>query len=192
MAVGDILVRADAVYQSAASYLNAIIIALAILFVGFIIARITGAALNKLFAILEFDDWCTGLFGRRRKYARATRTTIVRTLYLITMYLALRSLRLAGVAITVIAAILVAIILVSLAILAIELIPNIAARSRLRARHIGVGDEVEIDHSSGRISGKIVGMSLFEVQVRRPSGDIVFFPNATLTGVRIAKRRSKK
>lgn len=192
MALGDILVRADAIYQSASSYLNAIVTALAILFAGFIVARMTGTALAKLFVVTAFDARCARVFGHRRQYARSIRTTIVRLLYLLTVYLALRSLRLAGVAVTTLVAIVIAIVLVSLAITAVELVPNLVARSRLQARRIGVGDEVDIDHASGRISGKVVEMNLLEVQVRRPSGDVVFFPNASLLGVRITRRRSKK
>jgi len=189
MNVGELLTRADAVFRAAVPYLNAVVIALVILFAGFIIARIAGTSLARLFTLTHFDDFCTKIFGRRRQYARSTRTFIVRSLYIITVFLALASLRLAGVALALLAGIVVVIVLVSLTLAAVEIIPNLLARSRLEARHIHVGDEVEIDHTSGRIAGRITDMTLLDVQLKRPGGDIVFFPNVSLLGVRITKRR---
>lgn len=192
MDVGTVLAWADGIYRAAASYLDALVIALAILFGGFIVTRIVETLLGRLFGIVEFDAHCARLLGKRRQYARATRTAITRILYLITVYLALRSVHLAGVAILLIVWITILIILVSLAIAAIDLLPNLLARSRLRARHIAVGDEVEIDHPSGRVAGRVAEMTLLELQIRRPGGDVVSFPNASLAGVRITKRRAKR
>ncbi len=189
MGLGELLVRADAVFQASASYLNAIVIALVILFAGFIIARIVGTALARLFTWAQLDDLLAKALGKRRHYARSIRTFIVRSLYIITVFLALASLRLAGVALVLLAGIVVLIVLVSLVLAAVEIIPNILARSRLEARHIHVGDEVEIDHPSGRIAGRITDMTLIDLQLKRPGGDVVFFPNSSLLGVRITKRR---
>ena len=192
MDIGAILARADAAFRSVSAYLNALVIALVILLAGFIIVRLVRTSLTRLFSVVALDDKLTRLLGRRRQYARSARTAVVRALYLVTMYLALRSLHLAGVAIALIVGVVVVIILVSFAIGAADLLPNILARSRLRARRLSVGDDVEIDTPAGRIAGRIVEMSLLDVQVRRPSGDLVFFPNASLIGVRITKRRARR
>ncbi len=192
MDTGALLAWADGSYRAAASYLDAVVIALAILFGGFVITRIVETALGKLLNAVEFDALCARLLRKRRQYARATRTAVVRLLYIITVYFALRTVRLAGVTITVISWIIVAIILVALAISLVELLPNLIARSRLRARHIAVGDDLEIDHPAGKVVGRVIEMSLLELQVRRLGGDVVFFPHASLTDVRITKRRQKR
>lgn len=192
MDTGALLVWADGSYRAAASYLDAVVIALAILFGGFVIARIVETALGKLLGAIELDAYCARLLGKRRQYARAMRTTVVRILYALTVYLALRSVRLAGVALTLIAWIVVAIILVAITISLIELLPNLIARSRLRARRIGVGDDLEIDHPAGKVIGRVIEMGLLELQIRRSGGDVVFFPHASLVDVRITRRRQKR
>lgn len=178
MALADILLKAETMFQDVSFYLNKIVIVLVIIFAGLILGKIVESVLRRLFVRLEVDERLTELFKARRNYARAIRRTIVRVIYIATVAYALYELSVLREVFVVLAVIFIFIIGVSWALAGIDVIPNITARIDMRRRRIGVGDEITVHHKTGTIQGTIVDITLTDVRVRRRNGDLFFIPNA--------------
>jgi len=190
VAIVDILLQAQLIFDRMANWLNAIVIALVIVLVGFILGRIIDRVLYKFFLRINFDDMLYKLFGARRRYSQATRRTIVRLIYLLSILAALARLNLDKMVITLVIGLIVLVIVVSLFMAGTEILPNLLARWRLQQRKIVVGDTVEFVDASGIVKGKIVDITLLEVQIRRAGGDLVFVPLAAAIKNKITRKRS--
>ncbi|MBR9700961.1 mechanosensitive ion channel family protein [Candidatus Woesearchaeota archaeon] len=172
--------------------LNTFVIALVILLLGFIVGRITDRALHKLLLRTEFDDRCFRIFGRRRRYAFSTRRTIVRVIYVLTILAALSEIGLAILAVKLFIGLLIFIVVISTIIGAIDMVPHLLGRRTLAARKVAVGDEISLEDPHGRVEGKVVGITLLELKLKRPNGDILFLPLASFVSNSFTKRRPKK
>lgn len=189
MAINDVLSWASGFSSRFADYLSAIVIALVILLLGFIIARIADRSMQKLLLRADFDTRMARLFRRRLNYARGLRVTIVRILYLATVLIALERIGASGIAVMLVAGALALIALLSLIVAGIDVIPNLLARAELNRRGIGAGDLVELLSESGTVKGRIVDITLTDVHLRRAGGDLLFIPNAAFLSNRLVKKR---
>lgn len=189
MAVEDLLSEARELFSAVQGYLSTIVIALVIVLLGFVLGRLADRGLYKLLLRTSFDDKMYALFGRRRRYARATRVGIVRLIYVITALVALDRLNVSGVAITLVLGIFALILLASFILAGIEVVPNLLARGELARRGIVQGDKVEVTSLSGVIKGTIVDITLTDVQVKRAGGEVLFIPNASFLKTTLLKKR---
>jgi small-conductance mechanosensitive channel len=189
MALGDLLLDAEIVFQDISFYLNKIIIALVIILVGFIIGKIAEGMLRRLFAKIELDERLTRMLKARRNYARAIRRTIVRVIYIITVLIALNTLSAFEEVIAVLLILAVFIILASWFLAGMDIVPNLLARGALKRKRIGVGDEITLVHETGVIQGIVVDMTLTDVRIKRKNGDLFFIPNSVFINNIIKKNR---
>ncbi len=176
-------------FQQFSGYLNTVVIALVILLGGFIFGRLVDRALHKLLLRIQLDTRVSRIVGARRNYARASRTTLVYVIYVMTIFLALEKLKLDVIATTFVLIMFVFIILVSFVLAGVEFLPHVIGRWQLRSRSLEKGMRVEITDSSGTVKGTIVGVTLFDLRVKRPNGDILFYPTAMLPRVKLKKYR---
>lgn len=188
MAISDILVKADAFFQSVVGYLNTVVTALVILLSGFIAGRLVDRAMHKLLLRLNFDDICYTLFGARRNYARATRRTIVYMIYLVTAYFVLLHLSLETFALVLVLSVLVLIVLVSAVLASIDIVPNIVGRRQLLRMGIDEGSRVNIRDDTGSFTAKIQQVTFIDTHLKRSNGDVIFYPNAALLKAKITKK----
>ena len=168
-------------FQQFSGYLNTVVIALVILLGGFIFGRLVDRALHKLLLRIQLDTRVSRIVGARRNYARASRTTLVYVIYVMTIFLALEKLKLDVIATTFVLIMFVFIILVSFVLAGVEFLPHVIGRWQLRSRSLEKGMRVE--------KGTIVGVTLFDLRVKRPNGDILFYPTAMLPRVKLKKYR---
>lgn len=192
MALIDVLQQAQDLFNAVQSYLSNIIVALVMVLAGFIVARLADRGLHRLLLRIGFDDRMYKIFGRRRRYARATRLTVVRIIYVVTVLLALSRLNLSGFVITTVLAILVIIVLVSFVLAGIEVIPNITARAEILHKRISPGDKVIVEDDTGKISGTIQDITFTDVHIKRTNGDIIYIPNSRFLKTKVTKKKPRK
>lgn len=189
MALGDLLQYAAVTFQLIEDPLNAFVIALVILLSGSVIGRIADRLLFKVLRQVSYEDRVARLLKTRRNYERATRRSIVYLIYILTVYLALAQLGLVG---TLAAAVLVLFIfaaMTTVVLAAVEVMPALRIRAKLKRRGIGKGDVVRIADPSGTLTGRVAKLSLIEVQMQRGDGETIFYPLVALSTVPITKRR---
>lgn len=192
MALSDAVQLAAVYFGRFSGYLNALVISLVILLSGFIVGRLTDRALRKLFLRMDLDDRLARLLRRRRNYARATRRTLVFAIYLASIYFALRELSADRLAITAITAILVLTALVSLALTAVEIAPNLAGRAHLARRGVTEGEVIMVRDEHGEMKGRVVRITLTDVQLRRANGDMVFYPTAAMLSAKVTRKAAPR
>jgi small-conductance mechanosensitive channel len=178
MAIADLLLDAESLFQDMSFYLNKVTIALVIILFGLVIGKILEGMLRRLFSRIELDERLTKVFGARRNYARAIRRSIVRIIYVVTVIIALGTLSVLSEVFTLLLLLIVFVVLVSWVLAGIEVVPNFLARGALTRKGIRVGDEIVVMHSTGVIQGRVLDLTLTDVRLKRKNGDIFFIPNA--------------
>ena len=189
MAISDLLSGAESLFQQLSFYLNKLVIALVIILLGFIIGKIVELVLRKAFTSMNIDERFAQWFKARRNYARAMRRTVVRLIYIFTVVVALAQLSMLQPVVVTLEFLVVLTVVLSFVVAGVDVVPNLLARSALRKKRFGVGDEVILSNSSGVIQGTIVDMTLTDVHVRRRNGDLFFVPNAAFLRESVTKRR---
>ena len=189
MAWADVLSEADVVFQGMSFYLNKIIIVLVIILFGFIIGKIVESILRRVLAGLNTDEYLTKIFKARRNYARAIRRTIVRIIYLITILIALEYLSIVMPVLYGLLLCAIIVIIVSLVLVGIDIVPNLTARSLIRHKRFGIGDEITVIDRTGVLHGTIADITLLEVQLKRRNGDVIFIPNAVFLKDKVIRKR---
>ena len=161
-----------------------IIVAVIILLIGFIIARMLRKMGYHLFHEFELDHLLGKLMGIKTNAEEYLSKRIAYFVYAITIIIALNQL---GVTMTVLYIILGAFVLILVVMILLsvkDFIPNISAGLKLSKQDLlEEGDQVII----GKVQGRVKKVSLLEVHLETKHHDLIVIPNASVMKETIKK-----
>ena len=170
-------------------YIRAIA-AVLILFIGFIIGKLIGKTLFRIFNNLEINSMLRSL-GIKVDAEKKISSLAEYFVYFITIIIFLNNLGVTTTIIYILAGA-VAIVFIGYSLLAMkDFIPNMFAGFYInKHRMIRKGGLVR----AGSVEGRVVEINLIETKIRTKDGDIVYIPNSTLTktGVTQINKKSEK
>jgi len=174
---------------SFSSLLENILVALIIILIGFIIARVLGKVTAKFLKELEVDKLLKKATGIRFSL-EGTITYFVRYfIYFVTIVMALNQIGLTTTLLYMISGAVIILVVLSIFLGIKDFIPNVLAGMFIHRRgFLHVGDKIKFKD----IEGKIIKINLVETRVETKSGDIIAIPNSNLTKSEVIKKRSGK
>lgn len=165
-----------------------IIAAMLILLIGFIIGRLIGKTLLKIFSNLEINSMLKSL-GMKIDAEKKISSLTEYFIYFVTVIIFLNNLGVTTTIIYILAGA-VAIVFIIYSILAMkDFIPNMFAGFYInKHRMIRKGSFVRI----GSVEGRVVDINLIETKIRTKEKDIVYIPNSTLTKTGVTQINRKR
>jgi len=165
-----------------------LIVAIAILLIGLIAARIISRIVKKILNELELNRVLKEQAGVKIPMEEFISTMTKYLIYFITVIWALTELGLQTIILYIILTI-VLVIMVSFIILAFkDFIPNITAGFFIHQKNIiKEGDIIKVKN----IEGKVMKISMVETIIK-VNGDIVYVPNSVLTKNEVTKKKKSK
>ena len=171
-------------------YLDKFVIAIIILLIGFIIARIVGRLTKKILSELEVDYILKKAAGVKFSLEKTVSRSLEYFIYFLAVVLTLNQLGVTTTVLHLIAGAIILIIAVSFILAVKDFIPNLIAGFMIYQRkRFKPGDRIKV----GEVEGKIKSITLLETRIITKSGDTILIPNSTLTkGVVKKKARSSR
>lgn len=174
--------------MSSHSFVNDLVIAIAIFLLGLIIGRILGKLVGRFVKNIGVDDFVkkkTKIKFSLEKFISGLISFIV---YVVFFVIALNYIGITSLLLNVISFLIVLIIGITVILSVRDGVPNIIAfRKMSRNKSVKVGDTVEFEKASGVVKE----ITIFDTQIETKSGDIIHVPNNMfIKNVYTRKKRS--
>jgi len=172
-------------FNSTTTYLNVMfsqlftkfIVAVVILLIGFIIARIVGKLASRFLQEIELNKILKKA-GVKFELEDMLSHLATYFIYFMTIIWALNALGLTTTILNMISAAFLVLIIISILLAVKDFVPNIISGFFIYQKNlIKKGDKVKIDN----LEGKVNKISLIETEIKTNKGDIIHIPNSTLT-----------
>lgn len=187
--LNNFLVAADNIVAAITPLLNRVVIALVILFVGFILGKIVGRFLFKVFDDLNIDGLAKKLLGKSLSLERGISAVVAAFIYLIAIIMALNALGLTTVVLS--AIIIIVLILVGISVLLAikDFVPNLSAGLMIRQKDMfREGDTISFNSTSGVVEE----FSFFETRLRSKGNEVLIVPNNLFAKNTVKRTRPRK
>ena len=153
------------------------IVAVVILLIGFVIARIVGKLTSKLLHEIELNNILKKA-GVKFELEDLLSHAATYFIYFITVIWALNALGLTTTILNMISAAFLVLIIISILLAVKDFVPNMISGFFIYSKNIiKPGDKIKIDNMSGTVEK----ISLVETEIKTSSGDMIHIPNSTLT-----------
>ena len=153
-----------------------LIVAVAILLIGFIIGKFVEKSLSRLFKDMYVETMAkkAGLKFSIKLWASKIAAL---TIYVITIVIAIQKIGLGTKFVRIVLGLIIILVLIAVALIAKDFFPNMIARYYLKKnRLMNIGDVIKFDS----VEGKIEKISLMDTRIKTNTGKIVIIPNRTL------------
>ncbi|MFH1848869.1 MAG: mechanosensitive ion channel domain-containing protein [archaeon] len=168
-------------------FFTRIMVAIVIILIGFIIARLLGKTVQRILHELEVNAVVKRAVGIRISLEEIIGSFVRYFAYFMTLVMALDQLGLKTYVLNIISAAIIIIIVISVLLSIKDLIPNVISGLILhRKGFIKEGDRIRLDD----VEGKIVHINLVETKIRTKEKDIISLPNSMLTKGKLMKLNS--
>ncbi|MBR9703253.1 mechanosensitive ion channel family protein [Candidatus Woesearchaeota archaeon] len=187
--LNNFLAAADNIVAAITPLLNRVVIALVILFVGFILGKIVGRFLFRVLDDLNLDGLAKRLLGKSLSLERSISAVVAALIYLIAIIMALNALGLTTAVLS--AIIIIVLILVGISVLLAikDLVPNLSAGMMIKQKDIfREGDTVSFNGTSGVVEE----FSLFETRLRSKGNEVLIVPNNLFAKHTVKRKRPRK
>jgi small conductance mechanosensitive channel len=162
-----------------------LVLAVFILFLGFIIGRVLGLLVRRLLSDVQFDRHLRNI-GVRFSLERLAAGGLSIIIYVATIFFALNTLGLASTVITIILFGIIFIVGISFLLAIRDFFPNLLSGMRIKLAHLfEVGDEVQIKE----VKGKISRIGLLETRLITSFKEEIIIPNALFIKRKIIVRK---
>lgn len=166
-------------------FFDKFVIAIIILLVGFIIARIVGRLTKKVLSELEVDYILKKGAGVKFSLEKFVSKSIEYFIYFLAIVLTLNQLGVTTTVLHLIAGAVILIIVVSFILAIKDFIPNLMAGFIIYQRkRFKDGDYIKV----GEVEGRIKHITLLETKLQTKSGDTILIPNSMLAKSVVKKR----
>lgn len=163
---------------------NNLIVALIILLIGFVIAKLAGRLVQRVLHEAEMDVLLKKA-GAKVSFEAALSHIAEYFVYFITIIFALNQLGITVVVLYILAVAALAVLIISVFLGMRDFIPNFMAGWYIyRKELIKEGQYVKIND----VSGKLVKLSLLDARIRTKKGDLIYLPNSAVIRSKIVKK----
>lgn len=163
---------------------NNLIVALIILLIGFVIAKLAGRLVQRVLYEAEMDVLLKKA-GAKVSFEAALSHIAEYFVYFITIIFALNQLGITVVVLYILAVAALAVLIISVFLGMRDFIPNFMAGWYIyRKELIKEGQYVKIND----VSGKLVKLSLLDARIRTKKGDLIYLPNSAVIRSKIVKK----
>lgn len=164
--------------------LSTFIVAIVLLLVGFILAKIFGRMVYKFFHSFELNQSLEKLAGIKVSAEEIAGTFTTYFVYFVTIVMVLQQMGIATTILHMISAGVILIIILSTFLGVKDFIPNAIAGIFIeREKMIMVGETIKVKG----ITGKVKQINLVETRLETKTGDVVFVPNSAITKTEVIK-----
>ena len=149
-----------------------------ILFVlGLILGRVLGKVVEKLLREFNVGSAVRKKTGMKSSFEKLVSGFVSYCVYIVFFILALNKIGITAVILDIVAIILIVMLAISLILSIKDSLPNIIAYRKLTSRgDLQVGSTITVQN----ITGVVEELTLFEIRLKTPSGDIIHIPNSVL------------
>jgi len=169
--------------------LTKFVVAIIILLVGFILARILGKFSQRFLGEIEFNKMVKRATGKDVSIEEWIGNFVMYFVYFITIVMALGHIGLTTTVLNMISAAVIIIILISIVLAIKDFAPNVLAGLTIHNKKlIREGDRLKTKNAEG----KVIYINLVETRIKTSRGDIIYIPNATLIKSEFIKVSPKK
>lgn len=165
-----------------------IVVAVVILLVGLIIAKILERLTYKALHELELDKWLRKggfTFPLEHTIAHVIRYAI----YIVTIVFALNQLNLTATVLNLVAIAILVLVIVAVLLGIKDFIPNYLSGLSIHKRgHIKEGDHIRVNH----MQGEVQQINLLDTRIKTDTGDVLFVPNSIIVKNEVLRYNSKK
>jgi len=170
-------------------YTTKFIVAIIILFFGFIVGRVLGKVIQKVLHELELNNILKKTVKVKMPLEQIISHTVMYLIYFVTIVMALNQIGLATDILNIVLGGFMIIIILALFLSIKDFIPNFISGIFIHQKQfIKEGDLIKVKN----IEGRITDISLVETLVQTKQGDIIYIPNSVLTKSEVIKIKRKK
>ena len=174
----------DYLQASYMGWLSKFVVAVVVLFVGFILGKLAGRLVYKFLHSFDINENLKKLTGVKVQVEEILEIFTTYFIYFITIVTVLQQVGIATTILHMIAAGVLIIIILSTFLGIKDFIPNaIAGFFVQKKKLVRIGETIKVKG----MQGKIVGISLVETKMETKQGDIIFIPNSVLTKTEVVK-----
>jgi small-conductance mechanosensitive channel len=164
------------------------IVAIVLLLVGFILAKIFGRMVFKFLHSFDLNESLEKLAGVKVSAEEIAGTFTTYFVYFVTIVIVLQQMGIATTILHMISAGVILIIILSTFLGVKDFIPNAIAGIFIeREKLINVGETIKVKG----ITGKVTQINLVETRLTTKTGDVVFVPNSAITKTEVIKIKQK-
>ena len=186
----DVLQRIiDILRAPLSGVLSQVIVAIVLLLVGFILAKVFGRMIYKTLHSFEINDALFKLTNVAISFEEIAGTFTTYFVYFVTIVIVLQQIGIATTILHMISAGVIIIIVLAMFLGVKDFIPNaIAGLFIAREKIIVVGETIKVKG----ITGKVTRINLVETKLITKSQDVVHIPNSAITKTEIIKIKQKE
>ncbi|MCK4522299.1 MAG: mechanosensitive ion channel [Nanoarchaeota archaeon] len=171
------------------SLFSRLILAIIIIFAGFVIGRVVGRLIKRILHEIELNSILKKATKLNIHIEEVTGNFVTYFIYFAAVIMALNQIGLTTTLLNMIMGAVIVIIIISIFLGLKDFVPNIMAGIFIhQKRFIKKGDTIKVQN----IEGKIIYVNLVETRVKTKQGDIIYIPNSVLTKQEFVKIRKKK
>ena len=163
---------------------NKSVIALIIIFIGFILGRIVSKFLERALHEIELNKLMKDATGLKISLEEVCEVIVRYFIYFIFIIMALNQIGITTIVLNMITGAIFILIILSIFLGIKDLVPNFIAGLVIhRKGFIKPGDKIKVNTTQG----KIQKISLVQTSIKTKKGDIIFIPNSLLTKHKVIK-----
>ena len=175
--------------ESYVGWVSTFVVAVVVLFVGFIIGKLGGRLVYKFLHSFDVNENLRKLTGVKVQLEEISEIFTTYFIYFVTIVTVLQQIGIATTILHMIAAGVLIIIILSTFLGVKDFIPNaIAGFFVHKKKLVRVGEVIKVKG----MQGKVVSISLVETKMETKGGDVIFIPNSVLTRTEIVKVNQRK
>ena len=188
--MGYFIDQFDVLFQDVfTGFLNKIIVAVIILLIGFIIAKVLSRLIERGFKELKISKVIKEISGIKISFEEIVSTFVLYFVYFLSIIMALRHIGIATDVLNLLSAAIILILGVFIILTVKDFIPNVISGIIIHQKSIiNKGENITFNN----ITGKVIEITLLDTKIKTKSGDIIIIPNSNLTKREIIKKSRKK
>jgi small conductance mechanosensitive channel len=164
-----------------------VLLAAVIIFVGLVVGKLAGRAVQKVLAELDLDSHVRRTTGLGVRLEKLISAAIQYLIYIVFVIWALQTVGLGAVVLNILSAGIIFIIFAALILSIRDLLPNAAAGLILYYKgYVKKDDWVEVDN----IAGRVLDIDLTEIRIETRTKDILYVPNSVFLRKRYLVKKS--
>ncbi|MFH1591258.1 MAG: mechanosensitive ion channel domain-containing protein [archaeon] len=165
------------------------VVALIILFVGFVLGKLAGKFIERVLHEIELDNMVQSTIGLSLAIERVIGNVISYFIYFITIVMALDQLGIQTYVLNLLSIAFLAVVIISFFLSIRDFFPSFMAGMQIRRKQlIKEGDTIIFRNTRG----KIASISLTETRLETKQGDLIYLPNHLLMTEQFTKIKGKK
>lgn len=170
-------------------FTNRIIVALIILLIGFIVAKILSRITEKALKEVRLNVIVREITGIKISFAEIISHFILYFVYFVSIIMALRHIGIATDVLNILSGVIILLIGIFILLSVKDFIPNVISGIFIHQKStIKAGDVITVND----VTGRVTEVTLVDTRIKTKSGDLIIIPNSNLTKNAIIKKSKKQ